>query len=210
MQFNSKIHRPSQSPGECEAGQRNSCTGLSRGNGKGRAPRGVGSAGNPRDPNWYRFRNVWTVAATPEETYDALVRLTQYPSWWPEVKEVRQLDWSRFQIRCRSLLPYELRFVIEETTVDPDSGVLAASLTGDLEGYSAWKVTATPGGSRLTFDEEVITRKPLLKRLALLIRPAFKANHALMMRHGETGLRAFLEELRRRNRNEASPPPKLR
>jgi hypothetical protein len=142
--------------------------------------------------NRYRFRNVWRVPATPEETYAALCRLPEYPMWWPEVKAVDFVDRAGFLVRCRSVLPYDLSFVIHEPHVDPQSGVLMARLAGDLEGYSRWTVTGTTDGSVLVFDEEVVTNKPLLKRLSGVLRPALHANHALMMRHGEAGLRAHL------------------
>lgn len=116
--------------------------------------------------------------------------------WWPEVKQVDFVDRAGYRVRCRSLLPYDLSFVIHEPHVDPASGVLAARLAGDLEGYSRWTVTGTSEGSDVVFDEEVVTTKPLLKRLSRVLRPALHANHALMMRHGEAGLRAHLAALR--------------
>jgi hypothetical protein len=154
------------------------------------AERGMGA------PHRYRFRNVWRVAASPEETYAALSRLPEYPIWWPEVKEVAFVDRDGVRVRCRSVLPYDLSFVIHEPHADPESGVLQAKLAGDLEGYSRWTVTGTSEGSMLVFDEEVETTKPLLKRLSRFVRPALHANHALMMRHGEAGLRAHLAALR--------------
>jgi hypothetical protein len=148
-------------------------------------------------PDRYQFRNVWCVPATPEETYAALCRLPEYPMWWPEVKQVDFVDRAGYRVRCRSLLPYDLSFLIHEPHVDPASGVLMARLAGDLEGYSRWTVTGTGEGSHVVFDEEVVTTKPLLKRLPRIVRPALRANHALMMRHGEVGLRAHLAALRR-------------
>ena len=38
----------------------------------------------------------------------------------------------------------------------------------------------------------MVANKALLRRLAPIARPAFRANHALMMRHGERGLRTYL------------------
>ena len=40
--------------------------------------------------------------------------------------------------------------------------------------------------------------KPLLRRLELIARPAFKANHSRMMRDGERGLRTYLAGYRAR------------
>jgi hypothetical protein len=47
-------------------------------------------------------------------------------------------------------------------------------------------------GCRITFNEDVVTTKAALNRLAPIVRPAYRANHALMMAHGRTGLRTFL------------------
>jgi hypothetical protein len=96
--------------------------------------------------------------------------------------------------RCRSLLPYDLVFVTHEGTRDPLNRALEARLTGDLEGFSHWIIRpATAGtGADLLFEEEVVTNKALLWRLAPIARAAFRDNHALMMRHGRSPNRADL------------------
>ena len=43
---------------------------------------------------------------------------------------------------------------------------------------------------------EVLARKALLRRFGAVARPAFKANHTLMMRHGERGLATYLAGVR--------------
>jgi hypothetical protein len=145
----------------------------------------------------YEFQSVWTMDATPADVYDALEELGDYPLWWPEVKEVVRIDDTRYRLRCRSLLPYDLRFVTEQARRDRDAGVLEAKMEGDLEGFSRWTISADGTGSRLVFDEVVITNKRMLNLLAPLARPAFKANHALMMRNGKRGLTAYLGGFRR-------------
>lgn len=145
----------------------------------------------------YRFTSVWTIAGPPGEAYEVLKDVTSYPGWWPEVKHVsRVAGGDSYELRCRSLLPYDLTFVILRSTEDEAAGVLEASMRGDLEGFSRWTVTGTQSLTRLVFDEEVITNKSMLNRLAPLARPAFKANHSLMMRHGENGLRTYLAGFR--------------
>ena len=47
-------------------------------------------------------------------------------------------------------------------------------------------------GCRLIYDQEVDTQKVLLNALAPVARFAFRANHLLMMRHGQAGLRTFM------------------
>ncbi|MGI9032198.1 MAG: SRPBCC family protein, partial [Acidimicrobiales bacterium] len=89
--------------------------------------------------------------------------------------------------------PYDLRFVSEEVEESPPAaGVIPARLTGDLDGYARFTVEPVAGGCRVVYDQEVDTHKAMLDRLAPLARPAFRANHALMMRHGRDGLNTFL------------------
>jgi hypothetical protein len=144
------------------------------------------------DLNFYRFTSNWLVPGAPEEAYAALEALEDYPAWWPEVREARELDENLFEVRCRSLLPYDLVFTSEQAVRDPDTKVLEATLRGDLDGFSRWTIQSSPGGSRLVFDEEVTANKRSLRALAPVARPAFKANHYLMMRNGERGLRTYL------------------
>lgn len=92
----------------------------------------------------------------------------------------------------RSALPYDLRFRSTRSREDPVAGVLEGAMTGDLDGFSRWTVTATAGGAEAVFEEEVVARKPLLRRLALVARPGFVANHAVMMRAGRLGLHVYL------------------
>jgi hypothetical protein len=145
----------------------------------------------------YRFRSVWPVDATPDEAYRALREVDDYPAWWPEVRRVTRVDDATYDMVCRSTLPYDLVFRTVQSRQDAAAGVLEARLTGDLEGFSRWTITAADRGATLVFEEEVEARKALLRRLGAVARPAFVANHSLMMRHGRQGLRAYLAGFRR-------------
>ena len=140
----------------------------------------------------YRFRTVWTVPAAPGAAYEVLHDLREYPRWWPQVKEVRRAGEDAAEVVVRSVLPYYLRFLTRRTRTNPTEGILQVAMTGDLEGFSRWTILGGPSFSRLIFEEDVVTNKPLLNRLAIVARPAFKANHAWMMRDGEAGLRTYL------------------
>jgi hypothetical protein len=146
----------------------------------------------------YQFRSVWTPGAPAGDVYVALEHLASYPAWWPEVKEVRPLGADAYELRCRSLLPYDLVFTTHQTRRDPKARVLEAHLEGDLEGFSRWTIQEFAEGTRATFEEEVVANKALLQRLDPVARPAFRANHKLMMRHGEQGLRTYLAGYRAR------------
>jgi hypothetical protein len=145
------------------------------------------------DRNFYRFRSVWHLDASPTDVYDALERLPDYSTWWREVKESVRLSENAFHIRCQATLPYDLVFVSTQERRDPVERVLQARLHGDLDGFSRWNIGVAPaGGTDAVFEEEVVATKALLRRLAPVARPAFQANHYLMMRHGQAGLRTYL------------------
>jgi len=140
----------------------------------------------------YHFLSRWTVDAPADAAYDAIYEVVAYPAWWPEVKEARKLDEDHLWMRTRSILPYDLAFDLERTIADRRSGILEARLSGDLEGVIRWTIVSAGGGCLITFDEDVITTKAALNRLAPIVRPAYSANHSLMMAHGQAGLRTFL------------------
>jgi len=151
----------------------------------------------------YRFRSVWRVGASAPDAFSVLSCVEDYVDWWPEVREVRRLSDESFELRCRSVLPYDLVFVSTQARVDPTARVLRATLTGDLNGYSRWTIYPETEGSLLIFDEEVTLGKESLRRIAPIARPAFRANHKIMMSSGERGLRTYLAGY---ERGQKTPP----
>lgn len=147
------------------------------------------------DPNHYRFRGVWRLAAPAPAVYAALEDVRSYPLWWPEVLEVRETGARSGQAVVRALLPYRLVIDLEARRQDPAAGVLEATMRGDLDGWSRFTITADgPGGTRcrVLFEEDARPGKPLLRRLALPLHLLFRANHAVMMHRGRRGLAAYL------------------
>ncbi|GHB63152.1 polyketide cyclase [Streptomyces viridiviolaceus] len=145
------------------------------------------------DWNHYRFRSLWTLPAPVPAVYRALERIEDYPRWWPQVREVTRLDDTSGIVRIRSLVPYDLTCTLRERARDPAAGILEVSLSGDIDGWARWTITARGTGALARYDQEVDVRKPLLRRLALPGRPVFRANHTLMMRAGRRGLGTRLE-----------------
>jgi uncharacterized protein YndB with AHSA1/START domain len=145
------------------------------------------------DWNHYRFRTLWTLPAPPAPVYEALERADDYPRWWRQVREVSRLDDTSGVVRIRSVLPYDMTFTAREVRRDPAAGVLEIALSGDMEGWARWTVTPDGAGARVRYDQVVDVRKPLLRRLAVPCRPAFRVNHRLMMRTGARGLARHLE-----------------
>ena len=143
--------------------------------------------------HFYVFRSDWLVAAPTPTVFETLAKLDEYPQWWPQVRNTKPIDEETCELEVRSSLPYSLFMTAHHSRKDREEGVLEARLSGDLEGHSRWTLAPTPDGTGtvLTFGEEVEVRRPLLRSLSFA-RPAFRANHALMMRAGERGLRRHL------------------
>jgi uncharacterized protein YndB with AHSA1/START domain len=140
----------------------------------------------------YVFRTQWRIAASPDAVYAALDDVASYPQWWPEVRETVQLSQTSGQLRCRSLLPYDLVMVLAREIEDPVARVLRARLDGDLRGSSQWTVSADGDGTLAVFDEDVVVAKSAVRLAGRLARPVLTFNHDRMMRSGERGLRRHL------------------
>jgi hypothetical protein len=141
----------------------------------------------------YRFHSRWALSAPPTAVYEALERAEEYPRWWPQVREATRLDDTTGVIRIRSVLPYGIRVTARQVRRDPVAGVLEIALSGDIEGWARWTVTAHGTGTLARYEQVVDVHKPLLRWLAVPGRPVFRANHRLMMRSGRRGLVAYLE-----------------
>ncbi|PZS30177.1 MAG: polyketide cyclase [Pseudonocardiales bacterium] len=140
----------------------------------------------------YVFRSTWRIDADPDQVYAALADVASYPSWWPQVHAATQLDEVSGELRCRSMLPYDLVFVIRSDVEDREHRILSATLDGDLTGTSQWQITSNGAGSVAVFDEDVVVRKSLIRLAGVMARPALRYNHDRMMRAGERGLRQHL------------------
>jgi uncharacterized protein YndB with AHSA1/START domain len=144
----------------------------------------------------YRFRDTWLIAAAPGVVFEAIVDLATYPDWWSDVRSVSKVDDETAELVCRAMLPYHLVLRMHRREQDARAGRLRVDLSGDLEGSLTGLVSGAGKGTRLEITQEVVARKALLRRLDPIARPAFRANHALMMHRGRRGLRLRLETTR--------------
>jgi hypothetical protein len=141
----------------------------------------------------YVFRSEWRLPAPAERVYEVLADVETYPAWWPQVRRARRIDEVSGELTCRSLLPYDVVFVMRREVQDADALVLRGRMEGDLNGTSQWTVSADGAGSTAVFDEDVTVGSGLLHAAGRLFRPALRFNHDLMMRAGERGLRRYLD-----------------
>ncbi|MEU3032038.1 SRPBCC family protein [Streptomyces incarnatus] len=145
------------------------------------------------DWNHYRFHSPWRLPVPPAAVFAVLERPEDYPHWWPQVRSVTRLDDTTGILTIRSALPYAMTFTAHERRRDPAAGILEIAMSGDIEGWARWTVTAAGPGTLAVYEQEVDVRKPLLRRLAVPGRAVFRANHRLMMRAGRRGLLRRLE-----------------
>ncbi|MGH3357759.1 MAG: SRPBCC family protein [Nocardioidaceae bacterium] len=142
--------------------------------------------------NDYRFRSRWHVEGDRDAVFDALADLPSYPRWWPQVRAVEPVDEENASVVARSFLPYALRFTLTRETENRETGVLQVRIGGDLDGWARLTLYAGHQGCMLLYEQRVVVTRPLLRATAPFARPAFRWNHALMMRAGERGLTDYV------------------
>jgi uncharacterized protein YndB with AHSA1/START domain len=140
----------------------------------------------------YEFHTQWQLPAPAGDVFAVLADVENYPRWWPQVQDARRIDATSGELRCRSVLPYEVVFVMRREVEDAETGVLRASLTGDLVGTSQWTISADGEGARAVFDEHVAVGHGAVHLASRFVRPLLRLDHDHMMRAGEKGLRAHL------------------
>ncbi len=160
----------------------------------------------------YEFLTEWRVAGTVEEVKAVLGDAKSLPRWWPSVYlSVDQREQGgadgvgrTVDLHTKGWLPYTLRWTLRISEPLTDEG-FALEATGDLVGTGRWTFTQDGPEVVITYDWRISATKPLLRRLAWLLKPAFAANHRWAMRKGEESLR--LELRRRRAGRQSVPPP---
>src|SRR5687768_15006063 len=169
--------------------------------------------------NSYHFVTRWRVQGDRDEVAEVLNDVSALPRWWPSVYlDVRVLEEGDHHgvgrvadLWTKGWLPYTLRWRFTTATRRGAEG-LALHAEGDFCGTGTWTFTQDGNWVDAEYDWRITAEKPLLRRLARLLRPAFEANHLWAMRRGEESLRLELERRRApdaaaRQRIPAPPPP---
>jgi hypothetical protein len=168
------------------------------------------------DVNDYHFVTTWRVEGTAGEVADILRDPLDLVRWWPAVylsaEEIEPADASglnqRVRLHTKGWLPYTLRWdlIVRESHYPSRFAIEAA---GDFAGRGVWTIEQDDRFVRATYDWRIRAEKPLLQRLAPVLRPLLEANHRWAMRQGEESL--VLELARRRASTAAArravPPP---
>jgi hypothetical protein len=138
-------------------------------------------------------RQVHEFAVTPADLWAAITSTVHYQAWWPWLREFDGSDFddgSTWSCTVRSPLLYSVRFQVSLHQVDAPSGV-AATVSGDIEGYATLAIEPVPGGSVLRLTSHLTPVRPLLRRLSRVAPPLTRWGHDRVIR---TGLRRFGQE----------------
>lgn len=142
----------------------------------------------------YVFRDSWETPAAPEAVHAVLLDLEHYVDWWPQVRAVASAGPDDAVVVCRSRLPYDLELHLRAESRDP--GLLRVAIDGPIRGYAAWRLTPTPAGTRLDFEQRVEAVARTFRWASYVAKPLLAANHAWMMRGAEQGLASVLSPVR--------------
>ncbi len=151
----------------------------------------------------YHLVTRWLVPGTPQEVSDALGDPADLPRWWPSACREAEVTSPGAQdgvgrvvrVRTRGWLPYTLDWTLRVTEARGVDGI-AFEAEGDVRGRGSWSFEPAGAWVGVTFDWNVEARKPLLRLLAPIFRPALEANHRWAMRRGEESLKLELERRR--------------
>ena len=134
----------------------------------------------------FRFEREWDVAAPTDDVRRVLLDLERYPEWWPQVTAVAKIDDDTMRVLCRSVLPYTLDLVLHAQQRGPE--VLRSAISGDLEGWSAFRLRDGGAGTHVAYEQTVVVAHRVLARASRVLEPVLRWNHDQMMRGCERGL----------------------
>jgi hypothetical protein len=164
----------------------------------------------------YHFITRWRVPGTCGEVADILGDPLALPRWWPSVylavDELVPPDADglgrRVRLHTRGWLPYTLNWEFEVVESRYPYG-FALVASGDFDGRGVWTIAQDGPAVDIIYDWTLRAKKPLLRNLSFLLRPAFEANHRWAMAQGETSLKLELERRRATSREALAmiPPP---
>lgn len=141
-------------------------------------------------PAPFAFDRSWEFAVTPEELWATVSRADDYTDWW---SWLRECDTDGMKVgsvaRCvvQAPLPYRLRFEIVVDEVQP-ARLVATTVRGDLAGPARLEIEEDGQGSRAHLAWDLALHDPMLRRMALVARPAMVWAHNRIV---EVGVRQF-------------------
>lgn len=142
----------------------------------------------------YGFLSCWLLEAERERAFEELSRPERWTEWWPGVVEASETDAGqqdgigrRGVLEWRSAIPYRIRFEIEATAVERPH-LLAARVSGDLNGLGTWRLFEDRGVCAITYSWSVTPGPTWIRMAAPLAGGVLRWNHDRIMGWGAAGL----------------------
>lgn len=141
----------------------------------------------------YRFLTEFELSSSPAAIETTLRDVDNWSTWWSWARRIESLTsehgvvGARYRNRISTPLLYGFTYDTELVEVTDD--LIRLNVSGDLEGTGLFHFRATAsGGSFLSFDWSVDTRKRWMNLLAPVARPVFIWNHHRLMADFGEGL----------------------
>ena len=148
----------------------------------------------------YRFVTLWRLQAPIERVFAEIDDVESWPTWWPNVRRVEQLDagdaeklGARYRTVFAGRIPYELRFDLRVTDRVPPTSLIGAA-TGELEGIGDWTLWTEEDWTLVRYVWAIRTTARWMNLFAPLpfVDAIFRLNHHAVMRNGLVGIRGRL------------------
>ena len=160
----------------------------------------------------YRFLTEFELSSSPSAVETTLRDVDTWSTWWRWARRIESLTSQRGVVgaryRNRIATPLLYGFTYDTELVAVTDELIRLNVSGDLEGTGLFRFQATEsGGSFLSFEWAVETRKRWMSLLAPLARPVFIWNHHRLMSDFGEGLgRASHGELLATRHMSVTPP----
>ncbi len=129
-------------------------------------------------------------SVSPEELWDAMVRVDAYRGWWPWLRSFDAVALAPGEVWTAVVqppLPYRVRFDIRLGEVEAPR-LASAEVSGDIEGTARIEIQPAGGGSELHFTSELAPTNAVLRTVARMAQPLVRFGHEWVL---DTGLRQF-------------------
>lgn len=147
----------------------------------------------------YQFVTRWQIAAPIDQVWQAIAQSEAWPTWWPAVVSVTELEPDRpdglgnvRRFVWKTPLSYQIAFITRVTQIQAPT-LMAATASGDVEGHGLWQLYPIDRGTEVCYTWTVRTTRPWMNWLAAIARPLLEWNHNATMRQGGRGLAAYLQ-----------------
>lgn len=137
----------------------------------------------------FRFDRTWTFPVPPERFWELICRTGDYARWWPWLRTIEGGSLALGEtVTCavRSPLPYTIGVTVHIRELE-EGKLVVGEVGGDLAGPARLEVApdpARPDRCRVRLAWTVELRRPMLRAVAKVGRPAMEWGHDWVVAQG--------------------------